>query len=138
MTRFHAVVVAVLAAVATLAALVACPAVASARFSTSSSAALPVASDTLTAPTNVTVKCLGSAQRVTISWTATVDTYATGYVVYGTYGGSEASQSVPGRTTTSYSPTTAVPAGTVITMVSVYRNWTSARSAPVSAPANCH
>jgi hypothetical protein len=118
--------------------VVAWPAVASARFTTSSSAALKVTSDTLSAPTSVSIKCFGSAQRVTISWTATPDTYATGYIIYGSYGGSEASQNVSGRTTTSNTPTSAVPAGTVITMVSVYRNWTSARSVQVTAPANCH
>ncbi len=125
-----------LAAVAIV--VVAWPAVASARFTTSSSSAMKVSSDTLSAPTSLSVKCLGSAQRVTISWTATADAYATGYIIYGAYGGSEASQTVAGRTTTSNSPTSAVPAGTVITMVSVYRNWTSARSAQVTAPANCH
>ena len=118
--------------------VVAWPAVASARFTTSSSSALKVSSDTLSAPTSLSVKCFGSAQRVTISWTATTDAYATGYIIYGAYGGSEASQSVPGRTTTSNTPTSAVPAGTVITIVSVYRNWTSARSMQVTAPANCH
>jgi hypothetical protein len=114
------------------------PSVASAKFSALARAALAISSDTLAAPTAVDVKCAGSAQRATISWTATTDTYATGYVIYGSFGGVELSQSVPGRTTTSYSPSTAVPAGTVITMVSVYRNWTSARSVSVTAPNNCH
>jgi hypothetical protein len=134
---FRASLVTMVAA-AVAAALIAWPAVASAGFTTSSAAAHKVTSDTLSGPTGVTVKCLGSAQRVTITWTATTDTYATGYVIYGSYGGIESSQSVPGRTTTSYSPVTAVPAGTAITIVSIYRNWTSARTAAVAAPANCH
>jgi hypothetical protein len=129
---FTAVVSAVLAI-----ALIAWPAVASARFTSSSAAALRVSTDTLAPPTNVSVKCLGSSQRVTISWAATTDTYATGYVVYSSYGGSEASQSVSGGATTSVTPFTAVRGGTVITIVSTYRNWTSARSAGVTAPYNC-
>ncbi len=133
MNLFRAAFVAALAVV-----IAAWPAVASARFTSSSSAAMKVSSDTLGTPTALSVKCFGSAQRVTISWTATSDTYATGYIIYGAYGGSEVSQSVSGRTTTSNTPTSAVPAGTVITMVSVYRNWTSARSSSVTAPSNCH
>jgi hypothetical protein len=123
------------ALVATL--LVACPAVAEAKFTKAASAALPVSSDTLAPPTGVSVKCFGSAQRVTISWTATSDIYATGYLIYGSYGGTEYSQAVSGRATTSYTPTDAVPAGTVVTTVSVYRSWTSVRSAPVASPSNC-
>lgn len=133
MTGFRAAFVAVLALV-----LVACPAVANARFTSSSGSALPVASDTLVAPTLLTVKCQGSAQRVTIGWTATVDAYATGYVIYTAYAGTETSQSVSGSSTTTYTPVLPVPAGAVITMVSVYRNWTSARSSSTTAPASCH
>jgi hypothetical protein len=130
--RARVAFVAVLAA-----ALVCVPAAAFAKFTSSKSASTTVSSDTLAAPTGLAVKCSAPNQRATITWTATADTYATGYVVYAASGSTESSQNVSGRTTVSYTSTIVVPAGSIITMVSVYRGWTSARSASVTAPSNC-
>jgi hypothetical protein len=117
--------------------IVAFPAVANAKFTKSASASLPVSSDVLAPPTNVAVRCYGASGRVTITWTATTDTYATGYTVYGQSGPTQSTDPISGRTTTSDSPTQAVPAGTIIWLTTTYKNWTSAHSATVTAPSNC-
>lgn len=112
--------------------ILAVPAVAAATFTRATAAAMPVASDTLTPPTNVKVTCAGAGHRITVSWTATADAYATGYVVYRKRNGSESSNSVSGGTTTSYTPNATVSSGTVVTVAATYRNWTSNRSAGVT------
>lgn len=118
--------------------LAAVPSVAAATLTMASAAAVAVSSDTLVAPTGISVKCPGSAQRAVISWTATLDTYASGYVVYVSSSGSEYSESVAGGATTSYNPIVAVPTGSTVTLVSVYRSWTSVRSVSATAPSSCH
>jgi hypothetical protein len=118
--------------------LAAIPATASAKFTrTTSATSLSVKSDTLSAPTNLRVSCYGSGGRIKLTWTITADTYASGYIGYGNYLGYEVSENIPGgRTTSSYTPPDSAPAGTVVTLVSYFSNWTSARSSSVTAP-NC-
>jgi hypothetical protein len=120
-------------------ALIAIPAVASAQFRGSASAGLSVSTDTLNPPTNMQVICRGSGQPLTVTWTITTDTYASGYILYGSTLGVEHSVTVPGgRTATSYQPSiVAFPPGTVITMASYYQGWTSARTPGSTVPLNC-
>ena len=119
--------------------LIAIPAVASAQFRGAASAGLSVSTDTLNPPTNMQVTCRGNGQSLTITWTVTTDTYASGYILYGSLLGVEHSQTVPGgRTATSYQPSVlAFPAGTVITMASYYQGWTSARTPGATVPLTC-
>ena len=86
--------------------------------------------DTLDPPTSLTASVSGSAIR--LDWTATVDTYATGYkVLRSTTQGSGYSQidTVTPRTATSYTDNT-VTAGIRYYYVlrSYYQNWQSANS----------
>jgi hypothetical protein len=130
MTRSRVAFVAVLALL-----LVAVPAVADAKFARTSSASTAVKADTLAPPTNVRVRCNYSPVGLTISWTPTADTYATGYTITGRYGGSQLDQDITGRTTTSYTYNGSVPDGSTLTMVSTYRNWSSASTTPITI--NC-
>ena len=119
--------------------LIAIPAAASAQFRGAASSGLSVSTDTLLPPTNMRVTCHGNGQPLTVSWTITTDTYATGYVLYHSYNGVEQSQIVPGgRTATSYQPDqNNYPGGTVVTMTSYYQGWTSARTQSATVPNNC-
>jgi hypothetical protein len=119
-------------------AVAALPSTAAATFTRAATAALSVSSDILAPPTAVAVACRGSASRATVSWTATVDAYATGYLVHVAAGGTDTSQAVAGGSTTSIDTSIPVAAGAAVTVVSTYRGWTSARSVGVTAPKNCH
>ena len=119
-------------------ALAAVPSAAAAKFIKVTKATAVVSSDTLAAPTGIAIKCKGTGQRATITWTPTVDTYATGYVLYVASGGSETSENVAGGATASDDPLLAVPSGSTVTLVSVYRSWTSVRSVSATAPSSCH
>jgi hypothetical protein len=128
-----------IAFVAMLAVLfLAVPVIAEAAFSAAATQSQSISTDTMVAPTGIGIKCKGTAQRATITWTPTVDTYATGYVIYVSSGGSETSENVAGRATASDDPLIAVPSGSTVTLVSVYRSWTSVRSVSVTAPTSCH
>jgi hypothetical protein len=103
-----------------------------ARFTDAAGASGSIRSDTLVAPTGL--GAAGGAQ-ITLSWTATVDTYATGYNVYrstsagGTY-------SLIGTVTprTAVTTTDSPGAGTFFYKVQAYfQSWESADSATVSA-----
>jgi hypothetical protein len=91
--------------------------------------------DTLDAPTGLTATAGAS---ITLDWTATADTYATGYRVYrGSSSGGPYSPiaEVTPRTTTSYIDTP--PAGTHYYIVrAFYQNWESADSNEASATQN--
>lgn len=113
------------------------PAVASASFKSTPSAALSVTTDTLSAPTNLKFTCVGSGGRITLTWTITSDLYATGYTITGTYSGQSQSMPVAPRTATRITPDIDVPQNTTITMVSVYRSWTSANSMTLPINKNC-
>jgi hypothetical protein len=110
--------------------LAAIPAAASAKFTrVTTPAAMSITSDTLAPPTNMKVTCFGSGGRIKITWTIATDAYASGYIVYGKYSGSEYAETVPGnRTVATYSPPDSVPSGTIVTMASYYKSWTSART----------
>jgi hypothetical protein len=103
-----------------------------ARFTDVAPSTGSVATDTLAPPTGLSAS---GGSLVTLTWTPTVDTYATGYGVYraATSGGTYAQTSTvtPGSATT----TTDSPAdGTWFYVLrSVYQSWTSAASNEVSA-----
>jgi hypothetical protein len=114
--------------------LAAIPAAASAKFTrVTMPAAMSITSDILSPPTNMKVTCFGSGGRIKLTWTITADTYASGYLVYGKYSGTEYSETVPGtRTVATYAPADSVPSGTIVTMASYYKSWTSARTTAVT------
>gem|GEM_PF-4111656 len=88
---------------------------------------------TLSAPT--ALSAVAATSQVDLSWTATVSAFATGYqVLRGSASGGPYSQiaTVVGRTTTTYSDTTAT--GTVYYVVrATYQSWTSADSGEATA-----
>ncbi|TAM89296.1 MAG: hypothetical protein EPN43_07225 [Jatrophihabitans sp.] len=119
-------------------AVFALPAVATAAYVGTAAASLPVATDTLAAPgpLTVAVKCQGRTPTVTVSWTATPSTYATGYDVLLTKSGSTPTvTSVSGRTTTTATVTIGTGATYSITARADFLNWTSVQTA--SVPASC-
>lgn len=127
----------VVAAIA--AAVVALPSAAWAAFTGVTRTATTVSSARLAAPTSVTTtkSCtffgLGSGDSLTVSWTATATSAATGYtLVLDPDSGTTITKSIAGRTTTS--ATIPVKAGSTysITVSSVLQNWT-ATSTAVSA-----
>ncbi len=126
----------VVAGIAT--ALVALPSAAWAGFTGIGRTSAAVSSATLAAPTSVTTsnKCaiLGlGGDSLTVSWTATATSAATGYtLVLDSGSGTPITKSIAGRSTTS--ATVTVTAGTTytITVSSVLQNWT-AESTAVSA-----
>jgi hypothetical protein len=95
----RAVVLALVAAV-----VVATPALAT--FGDSATAAVGSTTTQLAAPTGVTATagCNGVVPKVTVTWTATTTTFATGYDIYRAVGGGASTllTSVSGRTTVSY------------------------------------
>lgn len=91
--------------------------------------------DTLNAPTGLTATVVGSAIR--LNWTATVDTYASGYIVFrSTTSGSGYGQitSVAPRTVTTYTDNT-VAVGTpyYYRLKTYFQNWLSVYSNEASA-----
>lgn len=139
MNRRRAAVVAV--AACTAVAIVATPAVAWARYTSTDSAALTLTAATLAAPANVTAtaKCNnGLSSSIDVSWTATTSAFATGYTVALTPAvGTPTTTPVAGRTTTSASvPVQRSGAVYTVTVVATYRTWTSAAAA-ASGPVLC-
>lgn len=127
-------------AAAAAGAVFAVPAVADASFVRSAGGTLAASSDTLAAPGSLALTgkyCgfLGIWQATaTLSWTATPDGYANGYEISVTRaGGSPVVTTVSGRTTTDATVDIGNFATYTITVRSVYRNWNSAPSAPVTA-----
>ena len=83
---------------------------AQASFFRSQSASLPVATGSLAAPTGLSAVpgCAGTLNpKITLSWTATASTFATGYVVRRRLDGGiyTTVATVSGRTTTTYTDT---------------------------------
>ena len=97
--------------------------------------------DTLTPPTNLTATVSCSSGAITVNWTATTKTYASGHrVLRGTSSGGPYSQiaQVTPRTTTTYIDNPA--AGTYYYVVrAYYQNWESVNSNEASAttPVTC-
>ena len=95
----------------------------------------------LAAPTGLsaTAGCNGLAAKVTLSWTATASTYATGYDVYRAVGAGASTllTSVAGRTTTTYTDN-AVSLLTTYTYVvrARYQSWSKASSSASATTAN--
>lgn len=97
------------------------------------SAALPLATGTLAAPTAVSSSCSGSPAAITISWTRTTSAFATGYsVLRSTTSGGGYSQvgTVSGLTTTSYvdHPGGLLNLNFFYVVEATYHSWTSANS----------
>ena len=88
-------------------------------------------------PTGLTAAAGAPAPRINLSWTATVDTYASGYrILRGTATGGPYTQiaEVTPRTTTSYTDTTVTGGTTYFYVVrSFYQSWESANSNEASA-----
>lgn len=125
-----------IAFVAALAALIlAVPAVADAAFSGKASRSQQVSTDTMAPPTAVGITCAGNTDVV--KWTATTTIYATGYTIYKLYNNVQTTFAVSGRSTTSYTLTRNLPAGSVVTITSSYANWSSAPSVSATAGSTC-
>ena len=105
---------------------------ASASFrSTSTTVAHSVGTGTLAAPTTVQATCVALSSNVTITWTATVSTIASGYTILrsATNGGPYTSiGSVVGRTTTTYTDTIATLTTRYYVVEATRNNWTSPNS----------
>lgn len=122
-------------AVATATPVVALPTAAEARYTATDGAALGISSDTLAAPSNAVLasKCRGASgnSALTVTWTPSIDTYATGYVVVFTaLNGTKTSTTVAGGS--SSTTTVPVPANGVTytaTVMTTYRQWTSTATA---------
>ena len=114
--------------------------VASASFRDAGSASATLATDTLQPPTNPAAAhgpcTLGVAASVTVSWTATVSTWAGGYEIRASLlsgGPYSVVGTVAGRTTTSFTVTGLPFATTYHYVVSATKgNWRSAPTAQVS------
>lgn len=117
------------------AAVVALPSTAWASFTSVGRAAATVSSATLAAPTSVatTKKCsfLGIfGDTLTVSWTASSTTMATGYTLDLNAGsGSDITRTISGRSTTSVNVSVAPGTTYTITVSSVLKNWTAASTA---------
>jgi hypothetical protein len=124
----------VVVVVASLLVFCAATAAASAYFVPASvSSAASVSTATLAAPTGLSAT--GGA-RITLNWTATSSTYATGTRVYrGTATGGPYSQiaQVSPRTTTTYVDSPPGPGTYYYVVAAYYQQWTSAQTAQVSA-----
>ena len=104
-----------------------------ARLSDSTAATWSLATDTLNPPTSVSAT---GGTTAGLSWTATVDAYATGYTVYrGTGSGGPYSQvaTVTPRTTTTTTDTPAASGTYYYVLQSYFQSWTSANSNQASA-----
>lgn len=114
-----------------------------AEAATSARATAPAtyASATLAPPTGLTFTkaCGTTSSTVTLRWTATTSTYATGYRLTYTMNGSSAGttpQTVTGRTTVTGTYPITKGATYVATLASTYRNWTS-QGSPTTGPFGC-
>ncbi len=105
---------------------------ASAGFNSSSTAvSQSITTGTLAAPTLVKATCVVFSSNVTITWTATTSTIATGYRIRRstTNGGPYATiGTVAGRLTTTYTDTIAVLATQYYVVQATRNNWTSPNS----------
>ena len=133
--RRRTVAVAVMAATAVLAA----PTAAWARYTSSPAAAISVTADVLAPATGVTTTkhCtfLGiGGNTVTVDWTASTDTYTSGYTVtLSTSSGTAASTTVTGRSTTEATLTVPrINTAYTVTVVSSYQQWTGVGASPAS------
>ncbi len=114
---------------------------ASAAMSARATASATFASATLAPPTGLTFTkaCGTTSSTVTLRWTATTSTYATGYLLtYTMNGGSSGTspQTVTGRTTVTGTYPITNGATYVATLASTYRGWTSLGS-PTIGPFGC-
>lgn len=90
-----------------------------------------ISTGTLAAPTGLTATCVTGTSNVTLNWTATTSTIATGYAVLrGTTSGGPYSRiaTVSGRLTTTYTDTIAVLATQYYVVEAIRNNWTSPNS----------
>jgi hypothetical protein len=104
-----------------------------ARLTDTTAVTASVSADTLDPPTSLAAT---GGSSVGLSWTATVDTYASGYdVLRGTVSGGPYSvvKSVTPRTTTSTSDAPAANGTYYYVLRSVFQNWTSVNSNQASA-----
>ncbi len=113
----------------------------SARATAPASAPATFASATQAPPTGLsfTKACGTTSSTVTLKWTATTSTYATGYLLAYTMNGSSAGttpQTVTGRTTVTGTYPINNGATYVVTLASTYRNWTS-QGSPTTGPFGC-
>jgi hypothetical protein len=115
--------------------LFAIPAIAQARFTSAVTGATSVSTDTLAPPTGASAaKACGFLNpQAQVTWTATADQYATGYVITRTGGGSSSTTTVTGRTTTSATVAIAFGTATTFTVTTTYRNWTSVATASTAS-----
>jgi cellulose 1,4-beta-cellobiosidase len=99
--------------------------------STTASISHSVSTGTLAAPTGLTATCVTGTSNVTLSWTATTSTIATGYAILrATTNGGPYSRiaTVSGRTTTTYTDTIAILATQYYVVEATRNNWTSPNS----------
>jgi|GEM_PF-6712245 len=115
------------AAVLLASTLWAVPSVAEASFNKQAASAQSASSGMLHPPTNLSVA--GGGCNVTLTWTPTVDSRATGYTVYN---GSTALGTVTPKTTASVKISFAKNSNYSLTMVTTYLNWTSTASQAVT------
>lgn len=115
-----------------------------AGFTDPTAASMPVSTAALSAPTNpsAVASCVLLAPRVTVSWTASTSSFASGYQIYRrpAVGGSLALVgSVSGVSSTSYDDTTVVLGGAYVYVVdAVFQNWSaSTAEVAVTVPLVC-
>jgi hypothetical protein len=99
--------------------------------STTANISHTVSTGTLAAPTSLTATCVTGTSNVTLNWTTTTSTIATGYAVLrGTTTGGPYSRiaTVSGRTTTTYTDTIAVLATQYYVVEATRNSWTSPNS----------
>lgn len=130
-------------AVVVLVVVLAAAAPAIATMGDSATSASTVTTSSLAAPTALTATagCNGLLPKVTLGWTATATTYATGYDVYRAVGAGPSTllASVSPRTTVSYVDTAvAVLTSYTYTVRTRFQSWTKASStASATTPALC-
>ncbi len=102
-----------------------------AAFTSTKSAAGGIAAGSLAAPTSLTAACVALSSNVTLSWTATTSTIATGYrVLRATTSGGPYSQigTVSGRLTTTFTDTIAALQTRYWVVEATRNSWTSPNS----------
>jgi predicted ribosomally synthesized peptide with SipW-like signal peptide len=102
-----------------------------AAFTSTKSATGSVAAGSLAAPTGLTAACVSLSSNVTLSWTATTSTIATGYAILrATTTGGPYSQigTVSGRTTTTFTDTIGALQTRYWVVEATRNSWTSPNS----------